>query len=138
MKRQFSDKTQKLADNARLLRAWKKFHRDECTTALVGPYGAVLGELFRMFANLQHVQPSQLAGYIRAIDWSEIDYPTRLVVLHEVNSAITKLREKSGLEPIDDPLPDQPDNVFRVIKAMFAKFPADAGKSAGASGKTAE
>ena len=97
MKRQFSDKTQKLADDARLLRAWKKFHRDECTTALVGPYGAVLGELFRMFANLQHVQPSQLAGYIRAIDWSEIDYPTRLVVLHEVNSAITKLREKSGL-----------------------------------------
>jgi len=119
MKRQLSDKTQKkLADDARLLRAWKKFHREECEAALAGSHGAVLGELFRMFRNLQHIQPSQLIGFVDSIDWASIDYATRLTVLHEVNNAITAYRVKRGLEPIDDNLPPDPDTPFRTIKAI--------------------
>ena len=119
MTRPLSDKTQKkLADNARLLRAWKKFHRDECEAVLAGPHGVVLSELFRMFKNLKHMQPSQLIGYTQSIDWATIDYPTRLVIIHEIDNAITAFREKRGLEPIDDNLPGQPDTPFRMIKAI--------------------
>ena len=107
MKRQ-PQKDKELADNARLLRAWKKFHREEREAVLAGPYASTLAELFRMFANLPHVQPSQLVGYMRAINWSEVDYPTRLTVIHEANTAITKLREQRGLDPISDPLPGAP------------------------------
>src|SRR5215831_20723463 len=117
MKRRKSEKEQKkLADDARLLRWWKQFHRDEKAAVLAGPYARTLAELFRMFANLAHVQPSQLVGYTRAIDWSEIDYPTRLIIIHEANAAITKLREQRGLDPISDPLPGQPLNAFLLIK----------------------
>jgi len=54
-----------------------------------------------------------------------IDYATRLTVLHELNTAVTKVREKRGLEPIDDPLPRQPDSPFRIIKATLFPHVAD-------------
>jgi hypothetical protein len=123
MKRQRTAQEKKLADDARLLRAWKNFHREERETVLSGPHARTLVELFRMFANIECVQPSQLVGFIGAIDWSAIDHQTRLTVLHELNTVITKLREKRGLAPIDDPLPGQPDNAFRIIKKLF-EFPA--------------
>src|SRR5262249_36988347 len=65
-------KEKELADNARLLRAWKRFHRDERDAALSGPHARTLAELFRMFANLKHVQPAQLIGFVGAIDWAAI------------------------------------------------------------------
>jgi hypothetical protein len=129
-------KEKELADNARLLRAWKKFHREEREAVLAGPYGTTLTELFRMFANMKHVRPSQLVGYTRAIAWSEIDYPTRLIVLHEANAAITKLREQQGLQPIDDALPGEPLRAYQVIRNIMSQFPAHAGKPAGRSGKS--
>jgi len=124
MKRQRTAQEKKLADDARLMRAWRAFHREEREAALAGPYGSTLAKLFRVFRNLEHVQPSQLVGYTRAIDWSEIDYPTRLTVIHEANAAITKLREKQGREPIDDPLHGAPPNVFQIIREiLITKLP---------------
>ena len=111
-------KEQELVDKTRLLRAWRRFHREERDAALAGPHGAVVNELFRMFKNLQHVQPSQLIGYVQSIDWSAIDYATRLTVIHELNNAITAFREKRGLEPIDDGVPGDPETAFRTIKAI--------------------
>src|SRR2546430_1412427 len=99
-------KDKKLADDARLLRWWKAWHREEREAVLAGPHGVALSELFRMFKNLRHVQPSQLIGFVGTIDWTAIAYATRLVVLHEINTAITTFREKRGLDPIDDGLPD--------------------------------
>jgi len=107
------------------LQAWKKFHCDEREGVLAGPHGAVLDELLRMFANLKHVQPAQLIGFARSIDWSAIDYNTKLVVVHELNTVITAIREKHGLVPIDDPLPGQPESPFRTIRAIvLAPFPS--------------
>jgi hypothetical protein len=95
----------KLADDARLLRAWKKFHAEEKAAVLAGPYNATLVELFRMFSAIEHVTPAQLVGFVGAIDWGSVDYQTRVVTLHELNAAITRYRERRGLEPISDPLP---------------------------------
>jgi hypothetical protein len=71
-----------------------------------------------MIANLKHMQPAQLIGYVQSIDWAAIDYNTKLVVVHECNSAITAYREKHNLEPIDDNLPGDVDTPFRTIKAI--------------------
>jgi len=131
MKRQRTAQEKKLADDARLMRAWRAFHREEREAALAGPYAVTLAELFRMFANLVHVQPAQLVGFIGAIDWAAIDYQTRLTVLHELNTAITAFREKRGLEPIDDNLPGDPDTPFRTIKAIL--FPSNEGAHRGAA-----
>jgi hypothetical protein len=113
-----SVKDKKLADDARLLRAWKAWHREEREAVLAGPHGSALAELFRMLENLQHVQPAQLIGLVRSINWTTIDYDARLVVVHELNTAITKYREKRGAEPLDDNLPGQPETPFRTIRAL--------------------
>jgi hypothetical protein len=111
-------KDKKLADNERLLRWWKKFHREEREVVLAGPHGAVLAELFRMFKNLPLVQPAQLIGLARSIDWEAIDTNTKLVTLHEFNAAVTQLREKRNPdEPIDDTVSDEPP--FRTIKRIL-------------------
>jgi hypothetical protein len=124
--RRRSDKEQKkLADDARLLRAWKRFHAEEKAAVLTGPHGAMLSELFRMLDNLSLIRPSQLTGFVHSIDWAGIDVNTKLVTLHEVNAAITRFREKRNPdEPISDPLPNEPDSPFRTIKAIL--FPARA------------
>ena len=120
MKRRQSEKDKKLADDARLLKWWRAWHREQLEQALAGPHGAVLAELFRMFKNLQHVQPAQLIGFARSIDWMAIDADTKLIVLHEFNAAITRFREKRGLEPIDDTVSGEPP--FRTLKAIL--FPS--------------
>ena len=120
MKRRSTAQEKKLADDARLLRWWKAWHREQREAVLAGPHGAVLGELFRMIRSLQHVRPVQLIGLARSIDWAAIDADTKLVTLHELNAAITRFREKRGLEPIDDTVSDEPP--FRTIKAIL--FPA--------------
>jgi len=108
-----------LADNARLLRAWKKFHREEREAVLAGPHGAVLSELFRMFANIQHVAPAQLVGFVQSINWADVDYAVRLTVLHEINNAITECRVERDMEPVDDSLLGESESPFRLIKIIL-------------------
>jgi hypothetical protein len=106
-----------LVDNARLLKWWKAWHREQRDEALAKhPH---LAELFRIFDNLAHVQPAQLIGYAQSVDWSVIDYATKLTVVHEFNAAVTTFRVKRGLEPIDDSLPGEPETPFRTLKAIL-------------------
>jgi hypothetical protein len=122
------------AGDAKMFARWKHWHREQREEVLAGTHGAVLGELFRMFKNLRHVQPSQLIGFTQSIDWAAIDYSVRLVVLHELNTSITAFREKHGLEPIDDNLPGEPDTPFRTIKAIvFSSSPPNEGAHRGAA-----
>src|SRR5262245_10644261 len=130
--RRKSAKDKELEDNARLLRAWKKFHREEREAARAGPHSATLGELFRMFANLKYVQPAQLIGFVHSINWTVIDYDTKPVVVHEFNTAITAIREKHGLVPIDDGLLGEPETPFRTIRAIvLTPSPHDEGAHRG-------
>jgi hypothetical protein len=39
-------------------------------------------------------------------------------VVHELNTAITAIREKHGPPPIDDGLPGEPDTPYRAIRAI--------------------
>jgi len=118
-----ADRNKELEESSYLLRAWKKFHREEREAVVAGPHGAVLAELFRMFENLKRVQPVQLIGFVRSIDWSTIDYQTKLTVVHEINEAITAYREKRGLDPIDDGLPGELDTPYRTIKQILFPLP---------------
>jgi hypothetical protein len=131
MKRRRTAKEQKLADDARLMRAWRAFHREEREAVFAGPHGVVLSELFRMLDNLKLVQPTQLVGFAQSINWASIDCATKLTVLHEINNSITGLRTKRDLEPIDDPLPSEPESPFRQLKAIL--FPSNEGAHLGAA-----
>src|SRR5262249_47651595 len=128
MKPGSKEQDKKLADDARLLKWWRAYHREQRDLVLGGPHGPELSEIFGMLDNLQHVSPAQLIGFARSINWASVDFNAKLVVLHEANVAICKLREKQGLEPLDDALPGEPLRAFQLIRNIITEFPASAGE----------
>jgi hypothetical protein len=136
MPRSKSAKDKELENNARLLRVWRKGHAEQLVEALAGAHHAVLTRMMAQLENLKSAR--ELVDAITAEDWSVVDADTRFICLHEINTAICRLRERNGLVVIDDPLPGELDNAYRIIKAMFDKFPAPAGRRAGVSGKSVE
>ena len=118
MKRLPRDQQKKLEDDARLMRAYRAWHREQLEEALAGPDGPMLERLVYILKTLAPSSAPLLLAYIRGVDWPSVNYPTRLITLHEVNIAITKLREKSGQDPFDDGLPGERDNVFRTLQKI--------------------
>jgi hypothetical protein len=115
------------ADDAKMFRAWKKFHRDELGEALVGLHRDVMS---RLMAHLERLRSArELVAFIEAQDWGAIDAHTRLVALHEINEAICTLREKQRLPAIDDALPGEPLRAYQIIHGMITKFPAPSGEA---------
>jgi hypothetical protein len=112
------------ADRVRLLRDWAKWHRDERDAVLAGPHGAMFERLLFILKNATPQSASLLLNYIRGVDLSNVEYSTRLVMLHEIGRAIAALRERNGKAPFDDPLPGERENVSRLIKQHL--FPAQA------------
>jgi hypothetical protein len=112
---------QNLADDARLLRAWRNWHAEQLAEALAGVHGAVMARLMEQLKNLGTARA--LVAFVSAQDWAAVDADTRRICLHEVSAAICKLRERAGLEPIDDGIPGERDNVYRCIKAILAPPP---------------
>jgi hypothetical protein len=122
--RRRSAKNKELQDNTYLLRAWKKFHHEELEEALAGPHGAMVERLMFILSTLSQDSAPLLLAYVRGVDWSSVSHDTRLTVLHQINDRITRMRQRHGLTPIDDPLPGQPDNVFRIVRAILTPSPA--------------
>ena len=119
MKAQRSEQEQKLIDDARLMRAWRQWHKEEREQALAGPHGAMVERLMFILKELTLKSAPLLIAYIRGVDWTTVDYPTRLTVLHEINTAITKLRERNGQESFDDGFPGDPPTAFQTIRAIL-------------------
>src|SRR5262245_22344328 len=120
MRRRSKKLDKKLDDDQRLLRAWRKWHREELAEALEGVHGAVVAEIMGVLDQLELESAGILLDHVRATDWRVISPDVRLTILHQVNDAITKLREGNGLPSIDDPLPNAPrESVFRTVKSMM-------------------
>jgi hypothetical protein len=112
-------KDQKLAENQKLSRAYKQWQREQLAAALVGAHGAMVAELMALLDRLELNSAAALLMFVERADWNAVSYDTRLTVLHQINTAITRMRERHGLAPFDDPLPPQSDSVFRRIKARL-------------------
>ena len=134
MKRRQSEKNKKLADDARLMRAWRNWHAEQLTEALVGLHRDVMTRLMTQLAELKSAR--ELVAFIEAQDGSAIDAHTRLVALHEVNAAICKLRERLDQEPIDDALVElgEPLRAFQLIRNIMNQFPVPAGEPTSGNG----
>jgi hypothetical protein len=75
---------------------------------------------------------SALIALLHEYDWSATSPAVCLVVLHQINQAITKLRERSGMTPIDDALPPHANTAFLIIRELLNgqrnRSPGDSGK----------
>jgi len=132
MKRRKSEKERKLADDARLMRAWRNWHAEQLQEAFVGLHRDVMGRLVAELKDLKSAR--ELVAFIDAQDWSAVDANTRLIVLHEVNAAIMRLREHLGQPPIDDALWHEPLRAFQLIRNIMNQFPASVGEPTSGDG----
>src|SRR5262249_49061943 len=126
------ERERELVDNARLLRAWRNWHAEQLAEALTGLHRDVMG---RLLAELKAPRSArELVAFIEAQDWSAVDANTRLIALHEINTAIMRLRERLGQEPIDDALPGEPLRAYQLIRNIMNQFPAPAGEPTSGNG----
>jgi hypothetical protein len=112
-------KEKELQDNTRLLRAWHRFHAEELETAMNGTHGSIIARLMEILRALELGSGPALIDFVEARNWHVVDAHTKLVVLHQLNRAVTKLRERNGQPPIDDGLGGERANVFRTIRSIF-------------------
>jgi hypothetical protein len=123
-------KDEKLAEGQKLSRAYKQWHREQLADALASVHGATVAELMILLDRLELSSAAALLACVQRTAWNEISYDIRLTVLHQINETIARLRERNGMPAIDDPLPGQPDSVFRRIKhILFHPSPAKADSS---------
>ena len=119
-------RTNELEDNVKLLRQWHAWHVEQLQEVLIGPDGDTVASVVEQLKVLGPGKSQALIELIQARDWSTVGIDAKLVLLHELNTAIERVRRKLGLAPIDDPLPGQPDNLYRIIKAILG-IPATSG-----------
>jgi hypothetical protein len=108
-----------LAERDAQFRHWKHKHREQLDVALAGPHGDALARLVAFLDAMTVESASTLIECVRAGAWHSADADTRFLVLHLVGAAIVRLREQNGMPPFDDPLFDQPPNVFLVLREML-------------------
>lgn len=124
----------KLADNAWLTRAWRRWHREELVNVLAGTHGEMARRLVQILRDLTLQSAPALLNFVRAQTWDTVDRDTRFILLHEIDAAINKLRSRNGMTPIDDPPDGNRLNVFLTIRAIvLPTHVAPSGANAGSS-----
>ena len=130
MRRRRPAQEKNLADDARLMRAFRAWHREQLEEALAGVHADVMNRLMAQLKDLRAAR--ELIAFIEAQDWNAVDADTRLTALHEINVAIMRLRERLGQEPIDDALPGEPLRAYQLIRSIIDpsinQFPAACGE----------
>jgi hypothetical protein len=106
-------------DQSRLFRAWRAWHQEQLEAALAGAHGTLIAELMAVLDRLELSSSAALLQLMNRPGWDNLNVDARFEVLHRINTQIVKMRERNGFPAIDDPLPGQPDNVFRRIKARL-------------------
>jgi hypothetical protein len=119
MKRRRNARDQELADNACLLRAWRRWHAEQLEQVLAGPHGAAVARILKFLEGMRPQSTPALIALLHEFDWHRMDAPVRLVVLHEINEVIVKLRERFGMLPIDAAPPHDRSISFLLIRELF-------------------
>jgi len=104
------------AERSTMLRVWKSWRRERLEALLAGTHGAAVGALTEFIDHMTLADSAKLLAIVQQGPWRAADEDTRFEILSLVNAAIVRLREQHGLPPLDDPLFDQPPNVFLVLR----------------------
>src|SRR5262249_26028720 len=124
----------KLADDARLLRAWRRHRRERLAALLAGPYAEAVRALLDFLKSM--TGPSALIDFVKQGPWRDADPDVRTEILMLLDAVIVKRRERMAMAPFDDALPGQPLNVFLILREQLSlsstsQFPPDGGATRG-------
>jgi hypothetical protein len=116
---------QEHADDARLLRAWRKWHAEQLEEALAGAHGAMVADLMALLDKLELDSAAVLLALVERTDWTAVNYEVRLELLHQINDAVCRMRERHGLSPFDDGVPGDRSNLFQRIRGAVTGYASD-------------
>jgi hypothetical protein len=107
-------------DNTTQFQRYKKAVRAESEALLNSEHGAnyriLLGILKRMIPQSSR----ELIDYVRGARWiTQCNRDQKFTVLSMIDMAIIRTRIRDGRSPMDDPLPDQPDSPFIIIRRLI-------------------
>jgi hypothetical protein len=95
---------------------WRRHHRAELDAMLAGEHGDALRDLITFLQAMTLGDASELIT--RAEYWRGSD--ARFKVLTLIDTAIIRLRTAHGMVPFDDPLPQEPANVFLLVREVLS------------------
>jgi hypothetical protein len=106
-----------LRERDQLFRAYKHHRKNEINALVAGLYGPDAQTLLDFLAKPHSA--SDLVEHVQSGPWRDADADTRFLVFALIDAAITRQRERQGLPPFDDPLPDEPLSAFLELKAWL-------------------
>ena len=119
--RQSSPEAEKrLEEKDRLYRSYSLDLRRRTIALREGPSGPHVCELMRFMRRMDLKSGPELVARVEAADWAKrMDAGDRHLLLSIIGGSIRLLREREGLPPLDDPLWDQPPNVYERCKKIL-------------------
>jgi hypothetical protein len=105
-----------------LTKLYNAMRRGRLAALESGPYGEGVKALRKFLRTMTLESAPDLIEVVRCAHagWlGEADPDTRHEVLDLISRGITSLRERNGLTPYDDPMPDEPLNAFLEIREML-------------------
>jgi len=117
-KRRATEAEKALAERDDLFRLWKRWRRERLET-LMATHGDAAQELVAFLQAMTLDDGVRLVEFVRAAGWERTDADTKFEVLSLINAAITALRERAELPPINDALPDEEPTAFLILRGLF-------------------
>jgi len=106
-----------LQDRNRLYRNYKAAKKQDLAALYADPEW---GDALRKFvATLTHFGPEhaeRMVEYVSSHRLTGAPADIRFAALQQCDYRITRIRQRAGLVPFDDPLPGEEDNVFLLCK----------------------
>jgi hypothetical protein len=118
-KRQAKAAEKALAERDSLFSYWKLWRRERLEALLASPHGAAARKLVDFLQTLTLADEMRLVEHVRTNGWADADPGTRLEVLSLIGSSLIALRERNSLLPFDDPLPEDPDSAFLILRELL-------------------
>lgn len=107
--------TEKLqAEDAARMKNYNRLVREEREHAYSLPGGEAALKLVGWAKRMTLEDGDELIARVKALP--PLKEATRFRLLADLDRAIVSLRLRNGLAPLDDPLPGEEDDVFRIVK----------------------
>lgn len=110
----------RLVEKDKLTAAYLRERRKRIDALCEGDHGVEVKGLIRFLRAMDLRSGRILVEQVRSAAWAQdMSAGDRHLLLSIISGAIGKLREREGLPALDDPLWDQPANVFQQIKSIL-------------------
>lgn len=101
-----------------LSQAHRRRRKEAVDALLAGPHGAVAQALIDFLEQMVLSDGRGLIELVQSGPWHGADEDTRFLILVLVDAAVVQLRERTDLNPFDDPL-DEKSNAFLLIRKLL-------------------